>query len=205
MDNKALYNLSYGVFVLGARNGDKINACITNTCIQVASDPVRIVISVLNKNFTCGMIKETCSFSLSVLDNTCTFDLIKHFGMQSGKDTDKFKDFAYKIDDSDCPYITEHVCSVLRCKVLSMEDLGTHTVFIAEVKDAVVTGSNPPLTYAEYQSKIKPKPEINQEKEIVGWRCKICGFEIMEKELPADYVCPLCGHPREDFEPIYAK
>ena len=47
-----------------------------------------------------------------------------------------------------------------------MEDLGTHTVFIAEVKDAVVTGSNPPLTYAEYQSKIKPKPEIKQEKAV---------------------------------------
>ena len=23
------------------------------------------------------------------------------------------------------------------------------------------------------------------------------------EELPADYVCPVCGHPAEDFEPIY--
>ena len=74
MDSKALYNLSYGVFVLGARNGEKINACITNTCIQVASEPVRIAISVLNKNFTCNMIKESGFFSLSVLDESCTFD-----------------------------------------------------------------------------------------------------------------------------------
>ena len=50
MNNKALYNLSYGVFVLGAKNGDKVNACITNTCMQVASDPIRIAISVLNQN-----------------------------------------------------------------------------------------------------------------------------------------------------------
>ena len=84
-----------------------------------------------------------------------------------------------------------------------MEDLGTHTVFIAEVKDAVVTGSNPPLTYAEYQSKIKPKPEINQEKEIVGWRCKICSYVYEGSELPADFSCPLCGHGPEDFEPVY--
>ena len=57
MDNKALYKLSYGVFVLGTKSGDKMNACITNTCIQVANDPVRVGISVFNKNYTCDLIK----------------------------------------------------------------------------------------------------------------------------------------------------
>ena len=205
MDTKAMFKIGYGLYVLTAQENGFDNGCIINTVSQVTSTPNRISIAVNKVNKTHDMILSTGKFNVSVLTTSAPFDIFKAFGFRSGKDTDKFKDFAYKIDDSDCPYITEHVCSVLRCKVLSMEDLGTHTVFIAEVKDAVVTGSNPPLTYAEYQSKIKPKPEIKQEKEIVGWRCKICGFEIMEKELPADYVCPLCGHPREDFEPIYAE
>lgn len=203
MDSKALYNISYGVFVLGSCAGGKINACVTNTCIQVASSPVRIAISVLNQNLTCQMIKSSGVFSLSVLDNSCSFDLIKHFGLQSGRDVDKFADFAYETDSNGCPFIRKSVCSVLKCKVLSSTDLGTHTLFVAEVQDAFVEGKNPPLTYADYQNKVKPKVAAKPEKKIIGWRCKICGYEYMNPELPEDFECPLCGHPAEDFEPIY--
>ena len=205
MDNKALYNLSYGVFVLGSCSGEKINACITNTCMQVASNPTRIAISVLNQNLTCDMIKSSGIFSLSVLDNSCKFDLIKHFGMQSGKNTDKFANFSHELDSNGCPYIKQSVCSVLKCKVLSSTNLESHTLFIAEVQNAFIVSKNPPLTYADYQNKIKPKPAVNNEKKIIGWRCKICGYEYMNPELPADFECPLCGHPAEDFEPIYAE
>lgn len=205
MDNKALYNLSYGVFVLGTCDGEKINACITNTCIQVASSPTRIAISTLNQNLTCDMIKSSGVFSLSILDNSCTFDLIKHFGMQSGKNVDKFADFSHETDGNGCPYIKQSVCSVLKCKVISSTDLESHTLFIAEVQDAFIVSKTPPLTYADYQNKIKPKPDVNNEKKIIGWRCKICGYEYMEPELPIDFECPLCGHPAEDFEPIYAE
>ena len=191
MDSKALYNISYGVFVLGSCAGGKINACVTNTCIQVASSPVRIAISVLNQNLTCQMIKSSGVFSLSVLDNSCSFDLIKHFGLQSGRNVDKFADFAYETDSNGCPFIRKSVCSVLKCKVLSSTDLGTHTLFVAEVQDAFVEGKNPPLTYADYQNKVKPKAAAKPEKKIIGWRCKICGYEYMNPELPEDFECPL--------------
>lgn len=50
MDKKALYNLTYGVFMLSTKVNAKENGCIINTCMQVANDPVRIAISVLNVN-----------------------------------------------------------------------------------------------------------------------------------------------------------
>lgn len=206
MDNKAMYNISYGVFILGSQNkSGKINACVTNTCIQVANEPTRIAISVLNQNLTCDYIKESGLFSVSVLDNSCTFDLIKHFGFQSGKNVKKFENFPYKKDENGSPYIETSVCSLLKCKVISKQDLGTHTLFVAEVQDAKILSKNSPLTYADYQNKIKPKQTINKEKKIIGWRCKICGYEYMNPELPKDFECPLCGHPAEDFEPIYAE
>lgn len=89
MEKKALYNLSYGVFMLSTRFGEKVNGCITNTCMQVANDPVRIAISVLNSNYTCDLIKESGIFALSLLDVECSFETIKHFGFQSGRDVDK--------------------------------------------------------------------------------------------------------------------
>ena len=205
MDQKAFFNLSYGVFVLGTQAGGKINACITNTCFQAAANPVRLAISCINQNLTCEMIKESGVFSLSVLDKSCTFDLIKHFGYQSGRNVDKFKDYKYELDSNGCPYITNQVCSVFECKVVSSQDLGTHTLFVAEVTEAKVVSDKAPLTYADYQNNVKPKNNNSAEpaKKIVGWRCKICGYEYRGAELPSDFECPICGHPADDFEPIY--
>ena len=50
MDKKALYALSYGVFMLSTKSGEKVNGCITNTCMQVANNPIRIAISVIKFN-----------------------------------------------------------------------------------------------------------------------------------------------------------
>lgn len=204
MDNKALFNLSYGVFLLSSKSGDKINACITNTCIQVASEPVRIAISVLNSNLTCDYIKDSGVFSVSVLDKTCIFDTIKHFGMQSGRDVNKFEGVKLPIDLNGVPYLPWSTNSVLSAKVLESIDLGTHTLFVAEVVDMKVMSKELPLTYADYHKDLKPKPQkIDENKKIVGWKCKICGFVYEGEKLPGDFVCPLCGHSADDFEPIY--
>lgn len=80
-------------------------------------------------------------------------------------------------------------------------------LFIAEVTDAKKLSENEPLTYAKYQNEIKQKPEKSSEdngKIIVGWRCKICNYVYQGRELPEDYLCPICGHGVDDFEPIYS-
>lgn len=204
MDKKALYNLSYGVFMLSTKAGDKVNGCITNTCMQVANSPTRVAISVLNTNYTCDLIKESGIFALSMLDQSATFETIKHFGFQSGREVDKFADITPPTNEQGVPYMGWQACAVLSCKVVSSQNLGSHTLFIAEVEEAKVLSENAPLTYADYQSKVKPKPEKKQEdKKIIGWRCKICNYVYEGSELPADFSCPLCGHGPEDFEPIY--
>ncbi len=206
MDKKAFYNLSYGVFILGTKSGGKINACVINTCFQAAVNPVRIAISSIKQNLTCQMIQESGVFSLSILDNICTFDTISHFGYKSGHNADKFAGYNYSVDSNGCPYVTNQVCSVFECKVVSSVDLGSHVLFIAEVTDAKILSSNDPLTYADYQEKVKPKKSetaSNTKKKIIAWRCKICGYVYENPELPEDFECPLCAHPAEDFEPVY--
>ena len=103
MDKKALFSLSYGVFMLSTKAGDKINGCITNTCMQVANSPTRVAISVLNSNYTCELIKESGYFALSILDQTVTFETIKYFGLQSGREVDKFKDLTPPADKNGIP------------------------------------------------------------------------------------------------------
>ena len=205
MDTKALFNLQYGVFILGTQSNGKINACVTNTCMQVANDPVRIAISVINNNLTCQMIKESKVFSLSVLDKKTTFETIKRFGYQSGKTVDKFAGFEYSKDAAGCPYPDSQICALFSAKVIAAQDLGSHTLFTAEVTDAKIMSREEPITYAYYQSNIKPKQAVPKTGKIIGWRCKICGYVHNSAELPSDFTCPLCGHPAEDFEPIYEK
>ena len=211
MDKKALYDLSYGVFMLATKAGGKVNGCITNTCMQVASDPVRVAIACINGNFTTELIKESGVFSLTMLDKTCSFDTIKHFGMQSGRDVDKFEFLELPEDVNGVPYMDWSACAMLSCHVLEYTDLGSHTLFIAVVDDAKKLGTEPPMTYAYYQSDVKPKaPKPSSgagstaaPKKIKGWRCTICKYVYEGAELPKDFICPVCGHDASDFEPIY--
>lgn len=205
MDNTALYKLSYGVFMLSTTADGKSNGCITNTAIQVASNPTRIAIACINTNYTCDLIKKSGVFTLSLLDETTAFDLIKHFGMQSGRDVDKMAGQNLKTDAKGLYYLADHTTAFISATVVDSMDLGSHTLFIATVDDAELVSGKNPLTYADYQSKVKPKPAAApaQEKKIVGWRCKICGYVYQGAELPGNYTCPVCGHPADDFEPIY--
>ena len=204
MDKKALYKLSYGVFMLSTRDGETVNGCITNTCMQVANSPTRIAIAVINTNYTCDLIKKSGVFALSLLDQTCSYELIKHFGFQSGREVNKFENLQMPVDVNGIPYMGWQACAVISGKVISSQDLGSHTLFIAEVVDAKLLNDNAPLTYDDYQTKVKPKPAPKAEdKKIVGWRCKICKYEYQGSELPEDFACPLCGHGVDDFEPIY--
>ena len=67
MDSKAFYKLSYGVFLLTARQDGRDNGCVINTAIQCASSPLQMSVCVINQNLTCDMIKATGRFNISVV------------------------------------------------------------------------------------------------------------------------------------------
>jgi len=198
----AMFKLSYGLFVVTARDGAKDNGCITNTVQQVTTTPNRISLAVNKQNFTHDMIAKTGVFNVSVISEAAKFDLIKRFGFASGRDTDKFADFADFIRaENGVTYITNATNALLCAKVVQTVDLGTHTLFIADVtEERVLDEATPSATYAYYFANIKPKPESTQKKK--GWVCKICGYVYEGEELPPDFVCPICLHPASDFEPL---
>jgi len=208
MDKKAMYKLSYGLFVLTAKDEEKDNGCIINTAIQASSMPNQLSICVNKANLTHDMIVKTGKFTVSVISQNAGFDLFKHFGFQSGKDVDKFKNFEKcKRGENSIYYITEGTNAYISVNVSKTEDLGSHTMFIGEITDMEVLSETPSVTYDYYLKNIKPQPEnvgtTTDGKTI--WRCTICGYEYVGEELPEDFVCPLCKHPASDFEKIIIK
>ena len=205
MDKKALYKLSYGLFVLTTREGEQNNGCIINTAIQAASEPNQMSVCVSKLNHTHDMIQRTGVFNVSVLSQRAGFDLFKHFGFQSGRDVNKFETFAdYARGANGLCYITEGTNAYFSVKIMKMEDLGSHTMFLGEITDMEVLSDAPSATYDYYLNHIKPKPQAvgTAEDGKTIWRCTICGYEYVGEELPEDYICPLCKHPASDFEKV---
>ena len=200
MDTKALFKIGYGLYVLTANDGVKDNGCIINAVMQVTSDPCQIAIAVNKLNYTNQMIQKTKKLNISVLSENAKFDTFKHFGFQSGKDVDKFANYAdAKRSPNGLLYITRDTNAFMSAYVKQEIDLSTHTLFIAQLVGAEVLSEVPTATYDFYQKNIKPKPD---ETKKTGWRCKICGYVYEGEELPPDFICPWCKHGVEDFEKI---
>lgn len=137
---------------------DQDNGCIINTCVQVASDPTKLAISCQMGNLTREMVEKTEQFNVSVLTEDVPFETIRHFGMQTGREVDKFADFPnVKRSHNGLYYLTENTNAMFSCKVLSKQDLGSHMLFIGEVTEAKVLDNKPSCTYAHYHKAIKPK------------------------------------------------
>lgn len=197
MDNNALFKLSYGLFVLTARQGEKDNGCIINTAMQVTDDPKRITIAVNKQNLTHDMVLATGEFNLSVLSEEAVFWIFQHYGFQSGKNVDKFANIPEVRTANGLRYVEGCTNAVISGKVISTVDCGTHTLFVADVTDAKILSDAPSMTYQYYFDHVKPKPEPAKK---ASWVCKICGYVYEGDPLPADFICPWCKHGAEDFE-----
>ena len=205
MNEKAMHKLSYGLFVLTAKDGEKDNGCIVNTAIQAASAPNQLSVCVNKANFTHDMIMKTGKFVVSIISQGATFDLFKQFGFQSGRDVNKFDGFTdYARCENGICYITKGTNAYISVTVTGTQDLGSHTMFVGTIDDMEVLDDKRSATYEYYFENIKPKPQAvgKTDNGQTIWRCTICGYEYVGEELPKDFVCPICKHPASDFEKV---
>lgn len=213
MDNTALFDLSYGVYLVSAMDGDRPTGCIANSVMQITSDPVTVALSIHHDNYTNGCIARTGRFAVSILAQDAAPSLIGRFGYRSGKDFDKFEGIRFRMDGG-APVPEIGACGFLVCEVADRMETPTHTVFLARVTDAERTPGKTPMTYAYYHSVVKGKspknaptyqaPEEKKAAPRTVWKCRLCGYvydgAVPFEELPEDYRCPVCGAPKSSFD-----
>ena len=203
VDDGAFKNMTYGVEVLTTRVDGKDYGCIINTACQVSSSqPRKLTISVIKKNYTCDMVAKAGKFNISILTEDAPYSVFEHFGFQSGRDVDKFADCTGDERTlNGIRYIPKYTNAVLSCEVIDVRDVETQTVYIANVVEAKVLSGGKSCTYAYYHAHIKPKKNPAPA-ETEGYICKVCGYFHEGAELPDDFTCPLCHHGKEDFEHV---
>lgn len=214
MNSNALYNITYGLYVIGCYSDGKPAGCIINTCFQMTSENPQLAICLNKKNHTLDCIKKDPRFCISIIAEDTDPMIISSFGFRSARDADKYADFGY--DDLDgTPAVRGKFCGRIIMDAINFVDCGTLVIVIGKMV-ASYTGSGTPMTYAYYHSVIKgnaPKnaptyraetaPEPKTEKDTRRFKCDICGYEVESNEdLPVDFVCPVCGFDRSHFKEI---
>jgi len=206
---------------------DNCNGQIANTVFQATSEPATIAICINKQNFTHEFIQESRVFVVSVLSKDTPLKFIGHFGFKSGRDIDKFKGINYKVGRTGAPIVLDHAVAYIEAEVTKEIDGGTHTIFMGKVVNAEILTDEEPMTYAYYHKTKRgatPKAAptyIKEEKKggdkMTKYRCIVCGYiydpekgdpqsEIEPgtpfEELPNDWVCPVCGATKDQFEKV---
>jgi flavin reductase (DIM6/NTAB) family NADH-FMN oxidoreductase RutF/rubredoxin len=226
MNLKAIQKICYGLYIISSKKDSKINGQIANTAFQITSDPPTLAISVNKQNLTHQFIESSKVFTISILSKFAPMTLIGKFGFKSGRDIDKFEETKYKLSQGGAPIVLDSTVGFLECEVLSMTDVGTHTIFIGKVVDCDVLSDSEPMTYAYYhavkggkepktaptyvkEESTKPAPE-----ESGRYVCNVCGYVYDPtvgdpdnginpgtrfEDLPDSWVCPICNAPKSEF------
>jgi rubredoxin/flavin reductase (DIM6/NTAB) family NADH-FMN oxidoreductase RutF len=232
---KALRNISYGMYVIGSRKGESLNAQIANTVFQITSEPPTLAVSINKNNLTHEYITSSGVFSVSSLCQDTPLAFIGQFGFKSGRDTSKLEGVNYKIGLTRAPVILDYAVSYFEVEVKNQIDIGTHTIFIGEIVGADDVSDKTCMTYDYYRQMkrgVTPKSaptfikteqaseQATQQKEqlkMAQYECKVCGYIYDPakgdpdsgikpgtpfESLPANWVCPVCGAAKTEFEKI---
>ena len=196
---KALYNISYGLYVITSNDGKRDNGLIVNTVTQVTNSPDRIAVTINKQNYSHHVIKQSGIMNINCLSTDAPFKVFERFGFVSGRNADKFEGTDKLYSDNGLVFLPKYINSFMSLKVEQYIDLDTHGMFICSITEARVISEKETMTYSYYHENVKPKPETDGKK---GYVCKICGYIHEGEELPEDFICPLCKHGAADFEPI---
>jgi len=228
MDTSTLHTIGYGLYIVCSKKGKRFNGQVANTVTQVTAEPPAIGVIINKGNLTHEFIKESRVFTASVLAKDTPLAFIGHFGFKSGREIDKLKGINYITGETGAPIVTDHALAFLEVKVTQEMDVGTHTIFVGELAGAEILGEGEPMTYAYYHlvkrgttPKSAPSYHKEDKKEVAAkmakYKCSVCDYvydpelgdpegEITPgtpfEELPDDWVCPVCGADKSQFEKV---
>lgn len=135
----------HGVYVISTRLGERVNAMTAAWVARASFEPPLITVAVGKTRYSHDMIRDSGVFAVNVLGED-NIPAGKHFGLKSGRKTDKFEGVEYDTSVTGSPILRDAL-AWMDCKVVSFHDAGDHTIFIGEVLEGGVNRDEPTLIY----------------------------------------------------------
>lgn len=152
MDDNALRQLTYGMYIVSAAKDGKLNGQLVNTVFQTTNQPPMIAVCLNRHNLTHEYVSAAGRLTVSVLSEEAPMTFIGKFGFRSGRDIDKFTDTRYKLLESGYPVVVEYTLAYLEAVVKERQEQGEHTLFSCEVCGAGTVAGGTPMSYAYYHA-----------------------------------------------------
>ncbi len=201
MNIKAFFKLTYGLYVITAKDENNLSGYIANTAFQVTAEPPQIAISCHKDNYSAKVIDKSKAFAISILEKDTDSGLIGTFGYSSSAETEKFKNVDYKIGTTGSPVILTNSIAFFECEVVDKFDMGTHFLFIGKVVEGeLLNDAKDPLTYAHYRDVKKGLAPKNAPTYIDKDKLKSEKSKIKKEEkenFGTNFICPICAYVYE--------
>lgn len=132
---RVLWKMPYGLYVVGARDGERRNGMTLNWATQVSFEPKLLGISVEKIAFTHELIAAGKVFSLNLLpqeERAAVRKFVKPVEVDA--DAETLNGYAYHDGRTGAP-ILDVAAAWVECEVRQAVDCGGHTFFIGEIVD----------------------------------------------------------------------
>jgi flavin reductase (DIM6/NTAB) family NADH-FMN oxidoreductase RutF/rubredoxin len=226
LNSSALHKISYGMYIITSRDGDKQNGQTANTVVQITSEPATIAISINKQNLTHLYIQKSKMFAVCVLEKDTPLDYIGRFGFKTGRNLDKLAGLRLMPGRTGAPVVLDHTVAFLEAEVVGSLDCGTHTIFLGKVLDCDIVSPAEPMTYAYYHevkrgtspktapTYVKPMAAAANTPPSPKWQCNLCAYIYDPalgdpaggiapgtpfEQIPENWVCPICGATKDQF------
>lgn len=201
MNTEAFFKITYGLYIVSSGNSSVKSGYIANTAFQVTSEPPQVAIACNKDNFTSSLIDENKAFSISILQQESSPEIIGLFGYKSGKDNDKFINTKHIIGSTGVPIVTEESIAWFECKLVNQFDVGTHIIYIGEIiENELLVADGDPLTYDYYRNVKKGKAPKNAPTYIKPEKDLKKEKQESDVDLGPKYQCLVCDHIYDPIE-----
>jgi len=144
---RALGQMTYGIYVLTTCYKKEINGMIASWVSQVSYEPLLLVAAVHPSRYSHGLIEQSGCFALHVPAKRQADFLRRFKGPDPGR---KFEGLAWRRGKTGCPVIGDCL-AWFECRVQQIYRPGNHTLFVGEVVAAGENGSGHPLSSLDYE------------------------------------------------------
>lgn len=150
LDVRALFNITYGMYIVSTASEGKLNGQIANAVMQITASPAYVTTCLNKANLTTELIQKSGIFSVSILEQDVPMTFLGQFGFKSGRDIDKFNNVNYEMGATGAPMVTDWSVAAFDAKIVKTLELPTHVLFVGEVVSGKLLKQAKLLTYSDY-------------------------------------------------------